>query len=227
MSADGAAPRKGRKFNQVLDGARTVFLRDGFEGASVDEIARVAAVSKATLYSYFADKKVLFAAVAKAECRRQANDLVGTIDQTQPCEAVLREIGRRLISFLVSDFGIRMFRICVAESDRFPQIGREYYQSGPAFVRQRIAAYLARAVERGELAIDDVDLAADQFAQLCKANVHPRQVFGAGGATARAQKRTLDGAVAMFMACYGKAGPAAPAGPAASPGPDAPARQST
>ncbi len=66
MSADGAAPRKGRKFNQVLDGARTVFLRDGFEGASVDEIARVAAVSKATLYSYFADKKVLFAAVAKA-----------------------------------------------------------------------------------------------------------------------------------------------------------------
>ena len=61
----------GRKVSQVLDGARTVFLRDGFEGASVDDIARQAGVSKATLYNYFPDKRILFMEVAKAECVRQ------------------------------------------------------------------------------------------------------------------------------------------------------------
>ena len=64
--------KKGRKFDQVLDGARDVFLRDGFEGASVDDIARRAGVSKATLYSYFPDKRLLFSEVARVECNRQA-----------------------------------------------------------------------------------------------------------------------------------------------------------
>ena len=60
--------RTGRKFDQVLEGARTIFLAVGFEGASVDDIAREAGVSKATLYSYFPDKRLLFTEVARTEC---------------------------------------------------------------------------------------------------------------------------------------------------------------
>ena len=65
-----AAPivRKGRKFDQVLEGARSVFMADGFEGASVDDIARAAGVSKAPLYSYFPDKRLLCVEVATQEC---------------------------------------------------------------------------------------------------------------------------------------------------------------
>ena len=63
---------RGRKFLQVLEGARTIFLRDGFEGASVDDIAREAAVSKATLYSYFPDKRVMFMEVFRNELAREA-----------------------------------------------------------------------------------------------------------------------------------------------------------
>ena len=55
-----ATIKRGRKFDQVLEGARTVFLRDGYSGASVDDIATEAGVSKATLYSYFPDKQILF-----------------------------------------------------------------------------------------------------------------------------------------------------------------------
>ena len=43
MTAHAAQIKKGRKFDQVLEGARVVFMRDGFEGASVDDIAREAA----------------------------------------------------------------------------------------------------------------------------------------------------------------------------------------
>lgn len=58
MTAHAAQIKKGRKFDQVLEGARVVFMRDGFEGASVDDIAREAGVSKATLYSYVPDKQI-------------------------------------------------------------------------------------------------------------------------------------------------------------------------
>ena len=197
--------RKGRKFDQVLEGARTVFLRDGFEGASVDDIARQAGVSKATLYSYFPDKRLLFLAVAKAECHRQADEALQVIDQTAPPGAVLTAAARRMVGFFLSDFGIKVYRICVAESDRFPELGREFYLSGPLLLRQRLAEYLRGAVARGQLAIADIDLAADQFAELCKATIHNRAMFGITPCCAPGDvQRTITGAVEMFMARYGE-----------------------
>jgi AcrR family transcriptional regulator len=199
--------KKGRKFDQVLEGAREVFLADGFEGASVDTIARAAGVSKATLYSYFPDKRLLFMEVAKTECCRQADEAVELIDSTAAPKVVLTEAATRMLNFFLSDFGMRVFRICVAESDRFPELGREFYESGPALVRQRMVDYLREAAGRGELRIDDFDLAADQFAELCKADLFPRIIFGVGSIFSEAdRKRVIDGAVGMFLARYGVQG---------------------
>lgn len=196
--------RKGRKFTQVLEGARSVFLRDGFEGASVDDIAREAGVSKATLYSYFPDKRLLFMEVAKAECRRQADEAEALIDDSAPVDQVLRLAAERIMAFLLSDFGQKVFRICVAESDRFPGLGHEFYHSGPQVIRDRLTEYLQKCVARGALVISDLPLAAEQFVQLCKADLHERLIFGmADCCTPADRKRVVDGAVRMFMARYG------------------------
>ena len=204
ITAVQAETRKGRKYDQVLEGARTVFLRDGFDGASVDDIAREAGVSKATLYSYFPDKRLLFMAVATMECRRQADEAEAVIDDTAPVAQVLTEAATRITAFVLSDFGQRVFRICVAESDRFPGLGHEFYHSGPLLIRERLAEHLRCAMRRGELLIDDVTLAADQFMQLCKADLHERMIFGmADCCTVSDRKRIIDGAVQMFMARYG------------------------
>ncbi len=80
---------RGRKFLQVLEGARTIFLRDGFEGASVDDIAREAGVSKATLYSYFPDKRVMFMEVFRNELSREAADASALIEVELPVGQVL------------------------------------------------------------------------------------------------------------------------------------------
>lgn len=196
--------RKGRKYDQVLDGARMVFLRDGFDGASVDDIAREAGVSKATLYSYFPDKRLLFMEVAKQECRRQADEAEAQIDMAQPIATILTEAAQRITDFVLSDFGQKVFRICVAESDRFPGLGHEFYHSGPRLIRDRIAETLQCGMERGELQIEDVPFAAEQFMQLCKADLHERMIFGlADCCTLGDRQRVIAGAVAMFMARYG------------------------
>lgn len=196
--------RKGRKFDQVLEGARTVFMRDGFEGASVDDIAREAGVSKATLYSYFPDKRLLFMEVAKSECRRQADEAEALIDDSAPVEQVLRLAAERIMDFILSDFGQRVFRICVAESDRFPGLGHEFYHSGPQVIRNRLSDYLQKCVARGALVIADIPLAAEQFLQLCKADLHERLIFGMTDCSAPTdRKRVVDGAVQMFLASYG------------------------
>lgn len=195
--------RKGRKFDQVLEGARAVFMADGFEGASVDEIARVAAVSKATLYSYFPDKRLLFMEVANAECARQAQEATDSIEMSAPPDQVLSQVGHHFLRFITSTFGLQIFRICVAESDRFPEIGRSFYNSGPEVLRAEMALYFEQAENRGELRIDDYRLAADQFGELCKADIWPRLIFGVSKTVSDAEiDRVVEGAVQTFMARY-------------------------
>jgi len=196
--------RRGRKFDQVLSGARDVFMTDGFEGASVDDIARAAGVSKATLYSYFPDKRLLFMEVAKSECARQADQALETIDLGQPVRDVLRNGASQMIGFITSDLGQKIFRICVGESERFPMIGEEFYESGPGLIHERLVGFFKIAVERGDLAIDDFDLAAEQFHALCKAGIFDRIIFHQDKTVSDSGKtRVIDGAIDMFMARYG------------------------
>ena len=196
--------RKGRKYDQVLEGARVVFMKDGFEGASVDDIAKTAGVSKATLYSYFPDKRLLFAEVAKSECIRQADNALEVVTADATPNEVLYEAGSRMIEFFTSEFGLSMYRICTAESGRFPELGQRFYKSGPQLVRERLVEYFQNAVAKGQLQIDDFDLAADQFAELCKASFFPSLLCGLKTTFTREETdRVLNGAVDMFMARHG------------------------
>ena len=178
MNKEATILRTGRKFDQVLAGARAVFMADGFEGASVDEIARVAGVSKATLYSYFPDKRLLFIEVANIECTVMAERALELIQECAPPREVLTIAARHIVPFLLSDFAQQTFRICLAERDRFPELARAFYASGPEMGRKRLTDYMAKAAARGELKIDDLDLAAEQFSELCKAKLWTRAVFG-------------------------------------------------
>lgn len=196
--------RKGRKYDQVLDGARRIFMRDGFEGASVDEIARESGVSKATLYSYFPDKRLLFTEICNDECRRRVEEAEVEIDPNASAVELLTFAATRITDFLLSDFGRNMFRLVVAESSRFPEIGRAFYKNGPGLIQARLSHYFGHMVEKGMLRLDDPELAADQFAQLCKAHIHEKLIFGmADEITPEDVQRTIKGAVELFMARYG------------------------
>lgn len=197
--------RRGRKFDQVLEGARVIFLRDGYEGASVDVIAQQAGVSKATLYSYFPDKRLLFLEASKSECNRQAEEARHLLPPETPVPQMLEFIGHRIIAFISSDFGQALFRIGVAEAARFPEIGHEFYQAGPLLLRTRLSDYLREVAQNGDLVIEDFDLAADQFSMLCCADVQDRILYGVSDQISKADaKRVVDSAVALFLARYGR-----------------------
>ncbi|GAA6191221.1 TetR/AcrR family transcriptional regulator [Phaeobacter gallaeciensis] len=195
--------RTGRKFDQVLRGARDVFMADGFEGASVDDIARAAGVSKATLYSYFPDKRLLFMEVAQTECTLMSEKIVAMIDETKPLREVLMVTAVQVVGFLTSEFAQQVFRICVAERDRFPELGRAFYAAGPENGKERISEFLLKAVDNGELVIDDIPMAAEQFSELCKVKLWTRAVFGIQSQFSEDEiEEVARNAVDMFLARY-------------------------
>lgn len=196
--------RTGRKFGQVLEGARKVFLAEGYEGANVDDIAREAGVSKATLYSYFPDKRLLFMEVAKAECQRQADSAMQLVQPGLPPRDLLLFGARQIVEFFNSPMSLSIFRMCVAEAERFPELGREFYRTGPMMGRNLLADYLKCATEDGVLRVDQPELAADQFAELCKAGIFTQRLFGvAEEMSAEWCETVAQSAVDMFLARYG------------------------
>ncbi|WP_114287692.1 TetR/AcrR family transcriptional regulator [Candidatus Halocynthiibacter alkanivorans] len=204
MSAPADLVKRGRKFDQVVSGARIVFLRDGFEGASVDDIAREAAVSKATLYSYFPDKRALFMEALLYQCQHQTVADLSDIDQNQPPDVVLYQVGQSILDVFLSVSGKQFFRIGLAESERFPEFAAEFYECGPRNLRLKLTRYLARAVSLGHLQIDDIALASEQFVELCKARLFSRYLFGVQTEFSdKERKDVIAAAVAMFLARHG------------------------
>ena len=196
--------KQGRKWDQVLDGARTVFMRDGFEGASVDDIVREAGVSKATLYSYFPDKRLLFLEVAKIECQAQSKAAVTSIESSGDIREALTTAASRMVRFFTSPVGMQVYRIVVGESQRFPEVGREFYDSGPGVVREILRNFLQKGIDDGKLKIDDLELATDQLPELCKAGIHLQLALGLRNSVPEDEiDRVIAGAVDMFLCKYG------------------------
>lgn len=191
------------KASQILAGARSAFLAFGYEGATVDEIARRAKVSKPTLYNHFPDKRALFIAFVQHECDQQGESIF-QVDLAAPgIEGALRTVGRRLLEACVSPFGLAIYRLVISESPRFPELGRAFYASGQDLCIRRLAMLLAAAVGRGELRIDDVELAAQQFVQLCRATCVSKCLFEVTDTVAAAEiDQVIDGAVDLFVRAY-------------------------
>ena len=111
------------KRRQIMEGARQVFLSSGFDGASMNDVARVAGVSKGTLYAYFNSKDELFEAIIRGEFAQSAERLC-TFRREGDAREMLRDFGVRLISRM-SEPGTRaLARVVISAAEKFPNIGR-------------------------------------------------------------------------------------------------------
>ncbi|PSC03072.1 TetR/AcrR family transcriptional regulator [Alsobacter soli] len=175
-SARGKASRGERRRAEILQAAAEVFVRSGYAGATVDEIANVAQASKATIYSFFGDKAALFAAVIVERAESVlALDLGASGGDV---EAALARFARRYIAAVLSPEILGLYRLVIAEGPRFPDIARAFFSGGP----ERIAAQLGAQFERwraaGLLAVDDPLREATRFLETLRGDLHLRALAG-------------------------------------------------
>jgi len=193
------------KARQILDGARAVFLRDGFDGASMNDIARAAGVSKGTLYVYFQSKDQLFAALIRHDKRQQAEQvcLWGERRPGEDIRSVLLGLGRRLTAKLMLPEHIAQVRTVMAVSPKFPEIGRAFYETGPNYGTERLAGFFDHLAAGGELVIPDSRLAATLFVQMCQGDGMRRMMFCVSDTISDEEiETTVGNAVDVFLAAY-------------------------
>jgi AcrR family transcriptional regulator len=197
-----AAEEDSSKRRQILDGARKVFMDLGFDGARMNEIARSAGVSKGTLYVYFADKNRLFEAIVQEEALTHGQ-VVFNFDPGRDVETTLREFGKAYIELVCRPGGGSAIRTVMAIAERMPDVGRRYYENVLERTINRLADYLQAHVESNDLVIENCQLAASQFHQMCQASLFLPWVFQAAPApSAERIAEVVESATRMFMAAY-------------------------
>jgi TetR/AcrR family transcriptional regulator, mexJK operon transcriptional repressor len=204
IAEPGPADRKRRA---ILDAASVVFLREGYAGASMDEITALAGASKATVYRYFTDKQTLFSELVVTTVTAVSDpvqDEVLRLGDGGSLEAGLRDLARRLLTAITAPDLLGLRRLIIGEAGRFPALGQAFYEQGPARTITALAGMLTRLAGEGLLKIDHPLSAAEQLNWLIAAEPLNRamllgdnQPFTPAELTAHA-----DAAVQTFLAAY-------------------------
>ncbi|THD49493.1 MAG: TetR/AcrR family transcriptional regulator [Bradyrhizobium sp.] len=202
-AGDAPGQEDGAKRRQIMEGARSAFLA-GFDAASMNDIARTAGVSKGTLYAYFDSKEALFEAMIREERAQQPERQCLFPDEERDPGAALRIYGRRVVAKVTRPDSIAQIRVVAAAASKFPRLGQAFYEAGPFFGIVRLRERLDGFVAEGTLAIDDTELAARQFIDLCLGDALKRLLFAVVETlTPDEIGETVDGSVALFLKAYG------------------------
>lgn len=193
----------------ILTIAGRTFLRQGYAEASMDGIAAEVGGSKSTLYRYFPSKAALFAAYVEEVGTLTWAALAAVQVEEKGTEAVLEDTARAYLDLILSPSALAVTRLVMAETGRFPGIGRIFYERGIRRAESRIAAILQRLAERSDvpgwnfLALPG---AAAHFRALCEAGLHEGCLWGVYESVSREDVAAVaQQAVARFLrGCQGQ-----------------------
>lgn len=151
------------KAKAVLGAATRLFLKNGYGKTGMDAIAREAGVSKQTVYSNFASKEKLFTAIIAQMCDRFFVPLYDFWDSAEPPAKTLSKFAGHVIDMTLNSSALDLYRLAVAETPRFPELGRTFFASGPEHAVDTLASYFEDLARRKLLNIRDPRAGAQYF----------------------------------------------------------------
>ena len=129
----------------ILQAGTALLLRDGYAATSMEAVAAAAAVSKRTLYTRFPHKAALLQAAVARLIARWLPAFDAALQQAGTLEEALLQAARLMLATAVQPDALALYRLVVAEAQRFPELGRALYEAGSGAGVARVAGWLERS----------------------------------------------------------------------------------
>lgn len=198
----GLTPKGLERQKRILAAAGEVFLEQGYDNASINDIMRRAGGSLSTLYRLFGNKLGLYEAMVTQTSTRVFESFEAIDCSAQRGESVeqaLKNFGHLLLDRILSPEAVGLFRLVLTDCSS----EREYIQSlfnthGPKRLNQTLSAFLQQQVDSGRMQIGDTELAAYQFLEMLKGNFQMRAMMGIVADEAE-RHQAVNQAVELFL----------------------------
>ena len=192
------------KARLILDAAFELFCEKGYDATSTDEIAQTAGVSKATVYAHFKSKEKLLLAVVKDRTSGISSKLLlPPTEQPLSVSEKLRLIADKQASILLTHCDFNLQSLIETLGQRFPEIGRMFWEAGAAKVQAEVTEILRKATAEGELDVSDPELAAGQFLSLVRGDVPILRRLVPDMPVEDRLRAQVEGAIQLFLTAYG------------------------
>jgi TetR/AcrR family transcriptional repressor of mexJK operon len=187
----------------ILTVAKAYFLEHGYAGTTMSGIAAALGGSKGTLWNHFPSKEDLFSAVLDRVATAYRAQLSQILDPCGVLEPTLLRACRSLLDKVCSTEAIALHRLIYAESGRFPELSRIFFELAPRHTRALLADYIGGAMDRGQLRRDDPADAARILMALTMAGSHQQLMIGQIMEPSSAQMQAdVELAVDLFLRGY-------------------------
>jgi AcrR family transcriptional regulator len=201
--------RSARKHRAILDAATEIFLRSGYLGTNMDEIAALSSVSKQTVYKHFESKEALFVAIVTrmtSEAGDTVHDAIPDLGKDDDLAEYLVNYAERQLTIVLTPRIMQLRRLVIGEVSRFPELAKVLYELGPKRAMTILAAMFGRLAERGLLIIDAPEVAASHFNWLVMSEALNRAMLLGDHAipSQTALHKYAEEGVRVFLAAYGR-----------------------
>ena len=198
-----------RKHRAILDAAIKVFLKSGYLGTNMDEIAALSGVSKQTIYKHFSSKEALFVAMVTSMTDAASDTVHNQIPELSDDKDIagfLQMYAHRQLTVVLTPRLMQLRRLVIGEVARFPELARVLYERGPQRAVAALAKVFERLAARGLLVIDDPLIAASHFNWLIMAEPLNNAMLLGDEAIPKpsALRRHAAEGVRVFLAAYCK-----------------------
>lgn len=187
-----------------LEAAMRLFATHGFDGTTMDMIVADVGGSKATLYRHFPSKSALVAGLMEqvAQMVSDRHDDHPEADQ-RPIEDVLTEFGTAVLKAVLDPRALEVLRFSLGEYHRFPELCEVVWRSGPAVTYAHFRRLLELRRARGEIQVEDTQLAAEHFVAGLVGHIQLKVAMGIAPPPNPAElRRRVAASVATFLARY-------------------------
>jgi AcrR family transcriptional regulator len=176
--AEARSGRQNTRREALLRAAAEVFFEQGYAATSIDAIIERAGGSKRNIYDTFKNKEGLFSAIVTQNADRILSTLVIEGIEGRDLQETLTVFGRLLLEAYMSPSLLGVYRIAIAEANRFPDLAKAFYERGPGRATARLAEILEEAGNQGEVRTGDYSRMANQFVGMIRDNFHLQVVLG-------------------------------------------------
>jgi TetR/AcrR family transcriptional regulator, mexJK operon transcriptional repressor len=191
------------RVEELLQIAGQVFAERGFDGASVNEMAKRANASKGTFYSRYPTKAALLMAVMAQQVQGFETELADVLVPRLSLEEGLTVFADRMLTIVLSEEMLANYRVVTLEAQRFPELGKMYYENGAEKIAHFLARYLGQKVREGKLRISEPHITAELFIDSILGMPRLRAALGIGTQSRKKKTQRIAIAVQGFLAAYG------------------------
>lgn len=198
--AEARSGRQNARREALLRAAAEVFFEQGYAATSIDAIIERAGGSKRNIYNTFKNKEGLFSAIVTQNADRILSSLLIEGIEGRDLQETLTAFGRQLLEAYMSPSLLGVYRIAIAEANRFPDLARAFYERGPGRATARLADILEEAGKQGEVRTGDYSRMADQFVGMIRDNFHLQVALGLRPPpSAEEAREAVNSAVGIFL----------------------------